>query len=131
MFGISFNELLIILGLALIILGPDKLPELARSLGKGLGELKRATDDVTKSIMADTGLKETAENLKKSLQVDTGMSREDLRKMFEDIEQATPRPAEPPGGMSQQAAPAAGEAAAPAKPAGTRPAAKFADDDTD
>jgi TatA/E family protein of Tat protein translocase len=36
-------ELLIILALALIVIGPRKLPELARSLGKGLGEFKRAT----------------------------------------------------------------------------------------
>lgn len=44
MFNIGMPELLVILALALIILGPRKLPELARSLGKGLAEFKRATN---------------------------------------------------------------------------------------
>jgi TatA/E family protein of Tat protein translocase len=46
MFGIGGPELLLILGLALIVLGPKKLPELARALGKGLAEFRRATDDL-------------------------------------------------------------------------------------
>jgi sec-independent protein translocase protein TatA len=46
MFGIGMPELLLILGLALIVLGPKKLPELARALGKGLAEFRRATDDL-------------------------------------------------------------------------------------
>jgi TatA/E family protein of Tat protein translocase len=46
MFGIGGPELLLILGLALIVLGPKKLPELARTLGKGLAEFRRATDDL-------------------------------------------------------------------------------------
>lgn len=39
-------ELLMILGLALIVLGPKKLPELAKTLGKGLAEFRRATDEL-------------------------------------------------------------------------------------
>ena len=39
-------ELLMILGLALIVLGPKKLPELAKALGKGLAEFRRATDEL-------------------------------------------------------------------------------------
>jgi len=46
MFGIVMPELLLILGLALIVLGPKKLPELARALGKGLAEFRRATDEL-------------------------------------------------------------------------------------
>ncbi len=46
MFGIGMPELLLILGLALIVLGPKKLPELARALGKGMAEFRRATDDL-------------------------------------------------------------------------------------
>jgi Tat protein translocase TatB subunit len=46
MFGIGMPELLLILALALIVLGPKKLPELARALGKGMAELRRATDEI-------------------------------------------------------------------------------------
>jgi Tat protein translocase TatB subunit len=46
MFGIGMPELLLILALALIVLGPKKLPELARALGKGMAELRRATEDL-------------------------------------------------------------------------------------
>jgi sec-independent protein translocase protein TatB len=44
--GLSMTELIIILGLALLLLGPDQLPQLARSLGKGLRELRKTTDDL-------------------------------------------------------------------------------------
>ena len=46
MFGIGMPELILILGLALIVLGPKKLPELAKTLGKGLAEFRRATDEL-------------------------------------------------------------------------------------
>ncbi|MEE8311624.1 MAG: twin-arginine translocase TatA/TatE family subunit [Candidatus Binatia bacterium] len=50
MFGIGPTELLVILGIALLILGPKRLPELARSLGRGLAEFRRATSDVTDEL---------------------------------------------------------------------------------
>ena len=46
MFGIGFQELLVILVVALIVLGPQRLPEVAKSLGKFYRELKSAVDDV-------------------------------------------------------------------------------------
>ncbi len=46
MLGMSMTELVIILALALLLLGPDQLPSLAKSLGKGLRELRKATDDL-------------------------------------------------------------------------------------
>jgi TatA/E family protein of Tat protein translocase len=50
MFGIGPTELIIILAIALLVLGPKRLPELARSLGKGLAEFRRATADVTDEL---------------------------------------------------------------------------------
>jgi TatA/E family protein of Tat protein translocase len=46
MFGLSGQELLLIVILALVVLGPQKLPEVARTLGKGYQELKKAMDGV-------------------------------------------------------------------------------------
>lgn len=44
--GLSMTEVIIILGLALLLLGPDQLPTIAKSLGKGLREIRKATDDL-------------------------------------------------------------------------------------
>jgi Tat protein translocase TatB subunit len=46
MFGIGMPELVLILAVALIVLGPRRLPEIARALGKGLAEFRRATDEL-------------------------------------------------------------------------------------
>lgn len=50
MFGIGFPELLVILVLALIVLGPQRLPELARTLGRVVGALKRVADDAQAQV---------------------------------------------------------------------------------
>lgn len=50
MFGIGIQELLVILVVALVVLGPQRLPEVARALGKGLGELRRAANGLTDEL---------------------------------------------------------------------------------
>ena len=50
MFGIGAPELVIILVVALVVLGPKRLPELARGLGRTLGEFRRATSGVTEEL---------------------------------------------------------------------------------
>jgi Tat protein translocase TatB subunit len=50
MFGIGGTELFIILVIALIVLGPNKLPDLAKMLGKLMGEFQRATSDLKREI---------------------------------------------------------------------------------
>jgi Tat protein translocase TatB subunit len=53
MFGIGFQELIIILVIALIIVGPKKLPEIAKTLGKGLAELRKASNDIKDLVNVD------------------------------------------------------------------------------
>ena len=50
MFGMGLPELLLVLVIAFIVIGPEKLPHLARALGKGLAEVKRATEEVRNEI---------------------------------------------------------------------------------
>ncbi len=53
MFGLSFGEVVIIAVLALLLLGPDKLPEAAKTLGKGLREIRRATDELKDQVESE------------------------------------------------------------------------------
>ena len=53
MFGIGLPELILIMAVALIVVGPDKLPELAKSLGKGIAELKKAASTLKESLNED------------------------------------------------------------------------------
>ena len=59
MFGsIGMPELIIIFMIALIIFGPRKLPELGRSLGKSLGEFKRASNELRNTLDEEIRLEE-------------------------------------------------------------------------
>ena len=55
---LGFPELMLILVLALIVFGPRKLPEIGRTIGKALGEFKRATDDLKNTIEREVQLEE-------------------------------------------------------------------------
>ncbi|MFP4477548.1 MAG: twin-arginine translocase TatA/TatE family subunit [Desulfatibacillaceae bacterium] len=58
MFGMGMPEILVILAVALIVIGPKKLPDLARSLGRGIMEFKRATQELKDSIDLDAEVRE-------------------------------------------------------------------------
>ena len=67
MFGIGMPEMLLILAIALIVIGPKKLPDLAKSLGRAFGEFKRATSELKQSLDMDDDL-------------------HDVKKTFDDID---------------------------------------------
>lgn len=63
MFGIGMPELLLILGLALIFIGPKRLPDIARAVGRGMAEFKRATDEMKTSFHEEVRTVEARDKL--------------------------------------------------------------------
>jgi sec-independent protein translocase protein TatA len=98
MFGIGMPELVIIMVIALIVIGPQKLPELAKSLGKGLAEFKKATDDFKTSINTETASTEEKEHLAKladaKLQAEADKLKEagELRAKVENVARTAEEP---------------------------------------
>ncbi len=101
MFGIGMQELLLILVIALIVLGPKKLPDVAKALGKALNEFKRATSDFKESLDVDHSLN----TVKKSFE-----TMNDTRPAA-DTAASAPGPSEvkPPKPSPEEAAPKAPE----------------------
>ena len=88
MFGIGMPEMLLILAIALIVIGPKKLPDLAKSLGRAFGEFKRATSELKQSIDIDEDLHEVKRTFD---DIDT-----DVRESV-DISAALDHDSDPPG----------------------------------
>lgn len=66
MFGIGTMELLVIFVVALLVIGPRKLPQMARTMGKAFGEFKKVTGDVKRTIDLETERYERQERTQKA-----------------------------------------------------------------
>lgn len=91
-FDISAGELMIILLVAFIIFGPSKIPEIARKVGRGMNEIRRASDEIKREISKETrkvekelemegsvlsDLKNTASHIQKDISDVTGPLKDD------------------------------------------------------
>jgi Tat protein translocase TatB subunit len=94
MFGIGMPEFLLILVVALVVLGPKRLPELARSLGRGLAELKKTTGDLKQNIDLGEDLNKVQKDLQEvkshlSGVIDTNFLQDTIPDYFKDPEPQT------------------------------------------
>jgi len=78
MFGIGFPELIVIMVIALIVIGPNKLPDLAKALGKGMVEFRKATQEIKENLALDEGIQEVkkaTQEIKENLALDEGIRK--------------------------------------------------------
>ncbi len=70
MFGMGMGELLLILVVALLVVGPDKLPNAARAIGKGIRDFRKHTQELQSTLEQDEKLGEAVRELKSALRDD-------------------------------------------------------------
>lgn len=117
MFDIAFSELIIIAVVALVVIGPERLPKVARTAGHLLGRLQRYVNDVKSDInreMQLDELKKLQREMEQSARSLEGSVSEELNKVESGLNQAVAPLAEAPAPAEPQATPEAEET--PAEP---------------
>ncbi|MBC4938457.1 Sec-independent protein translocase protein TatB [Pseudomonas lactis] len=116
MFGISFSELLLVGLVALLVLGPERLPGAARTAGLWIGRLKRSFNAIKQEVEREIG----ADEIRRQLHNEHILSLEqEARKILSPVQE----PAKPVTPVAEHSiAPAPVADAAPAAPASTTPA---------
>ena len=124
MFDIGFSELLVIAIVALIVIGPQQLPKVARTLGHLFGRMQRYVNDVKADITREmeleelkkmrTSMEDAARSFQTSVDKEVSSTESELNKMAQDAQSAVDGFGDIP--PPQPAAPAADQPAQEAKP---------------
>jgi len=119
MFDIGFSELMVIAVVALIVIGPERLPKVARTVGLLFGRMQRYVNDVKADISREMALddlrklqaniQDTANSLEQSMKQEVNLVESGLNKVAGDVQSAVQEPAAAPA-----AVPAVADAAAAA-----------------
>jgi len=121
MFDIGFSELIVIALVALIVIGPERLPRVARTLGALLGRAQRYVNDVKADIQREVdldelkNLKSTFEDAAKSVEQSVNQAGEELQSAGESLNQSVSGTAQDKAEPVAQEQSAAGEIPAPAQ----------------
>ena len=140
MLNVGPLELLVVLAVALIVVGPERLPELARSVGRALRQFREVQDEVRDMVSAgmDDEMREAADEFRKAAGTARratdvkGAVRRAERSIREETTAAVrkPRPS-PAGRQPSQTTPGEQEAAAPAEPEAAPPAEPVAESESE
>src|SRR5262249_60694920 len=99
MFGLGMGELIVILAIALIVLGPKKLPDVATSLGKAIRSFRKATRELTDQLEVDDHVRQPLRELQAALRGEP--PPQPLSVVQPDKEQSGPADATGPVGPPQ------------------------------
>ena len=137
MFDIGFSEIVVIAVVALVVLGPEKLPKTARTLGHLFGRLQRYVNDVKRDIQRELELDElrklqqNVQSAAREIETSMASATRDVEQNVRDVEAAlsatassapsaaTPAAAAPSGATPAGSVPSSPPAAAPAPSAGS------------
>ena len=86
MFNLGFSEILMLSIIALIVIGPKQLPQVARSIGRFINELKRATGDISKSFTSvDKQISDLKRDAQESLKDKIGLEQIGLDEIEDEL----------------------------------------------
>ena len=114
------SEIVVILVVALVFLGPKKLPELASGIGKMIRELRKATSDIKNEIELDETIRKPVEELREAMTLHPEeLKRRDLERAAREAREKAEREEEEKRKAAEAAAAKVPEAATPSSPAAT------------